>query len=54
MKKLKLDMEALRVDRFDVEPEDVGGEGTVVALSGTLWTTTAVIRYCPRMPNTVE
>lgn len=29
MKKLKLDMDALRIDRFDVEPEAAEGDGTV-------------------------
>ncbi len=31
MKKLRLDVDALHVDRFDVESEAVEGEGTVVA-----------------------
>jgi hypothetical protein len=30
MSKLMLDVDALRVDRFDVEPETVAGEGTVL------------------------
>jgi hypothetical protein len=38
MKKLSLDLNALRIERFDVEPDAVAGEGTVVAnqLPGTL------------------
>ena len=31
MKKLKLDVDALRIDRFEVEPEAVEAEGTVIA-----------------------
>ena len=52
MNKLKLDVDTLRIDQFQVEPETKDGEGTVIALSDTLYTTTAVIRYCPNMPDT--
>jgi len=45
MKKLKLDMDALQVDRFDVMPEAMEGEGTVVG-NQTLLT----LRSCG--PNT--
>jgi len=31
MKKLNLDVDALKVDRFEVEPAAVAGDGTVVA-----------------------
>jgi hypothetical protein len=31
MKKMKLDVGALRIDRFEVEPEMMEGEGTVIA-----------------------
>ena len=52
MNKLKLDVDTLQVDGFQVEPETKDGEGTVIAQSDTLWMTTYPIRYCPRMPNT--
>ena len=59
MNKLKLDVEALHVDAFEVEATVRGADGTVIAhgrelLSDTLFTTTAVIRYCPNMPNRTE
>ncbi|MBV9109188.1 MAG: hypothetical protein JO306_07265 [Gemmatimonadetes bacterium] len=36
MKKLKLDAESLRVEPFDVMPQDATGKGTVVAAGITL------------------
>ena len=36
MKKLNLDVEALRIERFEVEPE-AAGEGTVVANQIGTW-----------------
>lgn len=57
MNKLKLDVEALRIDAFEVEAVVRDADGTVIAhglLSGTLYTTTAVIRYCPNMPDRTE
>ncbi|HEX6749328.1 MAG TPA: hypothetical protein VF092_18685 [Longimicrobium sp.] len=54
MNKLKLDVDTLRVDQFQVEPEMKDGEGTVLAHSDTLTYTTYPIRYCPNMPATAR
>ncbi|HEX8904502.1 MAG TPA: hypothetical protein VF771_06655 [Longimicrobiaceae bacterium] len=54
MKKLKLDVETLLVDQFQVESDAAHAEGTVLGHSDTLYTTTYIIRYCPNMPNTSE
>src|SRR5688572_5746778 len=53
MKKLTLDMEALRVERFDVEPDALEGEGTVVAnqIPGT-WRSCGPDTCYPRPPAT--
>lgn len=51
MNKLKLDVDTLQIEQFQVEPEMKDGEGTVMGHSDTLYTTTAVIRYCPNMPS---
>lgn len=54
MNKLKLDVETLLVDQFQVEPESRDAKGTVLALSDTLTATTYPIRYCPNMPATAR
>ena len=51
MKKLRLDIDELQIAGFEVEPEVRNADGTVIAASGTLYTTTYPIRYCPNMPN---
>jgi len=54
MNKLKLDLDTLNVDKFQVEPEGQEEKGTVLALSDTLTYTTYPIRYCPNMPATAR
>lgn len=51
MKKLRLNVDDLHVAGFEVEAEVRDADGTVLAMSGTLYTTTYPIRYCPNMPN---
>jgi len=38
MKKLQLDVEALRIEKFEVLPRELAGEGTVVGQDGALIT----------------
>jgi hypothetical protein len=51
MKKLRLNVDDLNVAGFEVQSETRDADGTVLAMSGTLYTTTYPIRYCPNMPN---
>jgi hypothetical protein len=54
MKKLKLDLETLRVEAFAVEPGDLGGEGTVFGNSTSVGSYTEPYKYCLIHPETAS
>ena len=53
MKKLKLDIEALAVDLFEVEPEHRDAKGTVIG-NDSVGSYTAPYRYCLNQPDTAS